>query len=168
MQYGFYGNQYKRAVGQNIWLKQDFLRNISTKVLSKYLQLLGSKFHFFNFPHYKSMEIIFIKNIKFVKVNMMDISTKSLPHRAYGFWGDKSLSICSIFCILVSMEASENEQWATIVWLMENYSRNISIKVLSKYLKWLGSKFHFSIFSIISLWKLHSYQNKRANFHQKH
>ena len=30
-------------------------------------------------------EIIFIKKIKFVKVNMMHISTKAQPHRAYGF-----------------------------------------------------------------------------------
>ena len=64
---------------KNIWLKQDFSRNIFIKVLSKYLQLLGSKCHFFNFPHYKSMEnlsfhgiqpkeIIFIQNIKFVRL----------------------------------------------------------------------------------------------------
>ena len=84
---------------KNIWVKQDFSRNISIKVLSKYLQLLGSQCHIFNFPHYKSMEnltchgiqpkeIIFLKNIKFVKVNMMKIFTKSQPHREYGFRGN--------------------------------------------------------------------------------
>ena len=31
---------------------------------------------------------IFIKIIKSVKANMMYISTKSQPHRAYGFWRD--------------------------------------------------------------------------------
>ena len=84
-------------LAKNIWLKQDCSRNISIKVLSKYLQLHGSKCHFFNFPHFKSMEnlschgtqpkeIIFIKkSIKSVTVNMMNISTKSQPHGAFGF-----------------------------------------------------------------------------------
>ena len=65
-----------------IWLKQDFSRNISIKVLSKYLQLLGSKcIFFFNFPHYKSWHLTqrgnFHTNTKSVKANMMNISTKS-------------------------------------------------------------------------------------------
>ena len=38
--------------------------------------------------------------------------------------------------------------------LIEDFSRNISIKVLLKYLQWLGRKCHFSILFIISLWKL--------------
>ena len=112
-------------MGQNIWRKQDFSRNISIKVLSKYLQLLGSKCHFFNFPKYKSMEnlschgiqpkkiisikenlschgiqpkeIVFIKNTQFVNVNITNISTKSQPHRANSFRGDIDFNIFSIF-----------------------------------------------------------------------
>ena len=38
LHYGFQGNQYKRHWDKNIWLMQDFSRNISIEVLSKYLQ----------------------------------------------------------------------------------------------------------------------------------
>ena len=38
--------------------------------------------------------------------------------------------------------------------LIVDFSRNISIKVLLKYLQWLGSKCYFSILPIVSLWKL--------------
>ena len=41
---------------------------------------------------------------------MMNISTKSQPHRAYVFWVDIFLSI--FFCILVSMATNETEKWA--------------------------------------------------------
>ena len=46
----------KQTIGQNIWLIQDFSRNISIKILSKYLQLLDSKCRFFQFAYYKSVE----------------------------------------------------------------------------------------------------------------
>ena len=36
-------------------------------------------------------------------------------------------------------------------WLIEDLSRIIAIKVLSKYLQWLGSKCHFSILRFISV-----------------
>ena len=39
---------------------------------------------------------------------MKKISTKSQPHRAYGFLGDIFFSIS---CILVTMATNENEQW---------------------------------------------------------
>ena len=42
-------------------------------------------------------------------------------------------------------------------WLIEDFSRNISIKVLLKYLQWLGNKYHFTILPIISVWKLQAY-----------
>ena len=50
-----------------------------------------------------------------------------------------------------------------ILCRIEIHSRNISVKVLSKYLQWLGSKCHFSIFPIISLWKLLSYHSNQTN-----
>ena len=36
----------------------------------------------------------------------------------------------------------------------EDFSRNISIEVLIKYLQWLGCKCHFSVLPIINVWKL--------------
>ena len=47
---------------------------------------------------------------------------------------------------------SKNERKHTR--LIEDFSVNISIKVLLKYLQWLGSKCHFSTLPIISIWKL--------------
>ena len=84
------------------------------KVFSKYLQLLSNKIPFFNFPHYKSMEnisclgnqtkqIILIKrtnSIKYVQATMINISTKSQPHRAYSFLEDNFLSISSTFLFI--------------------------------------------------------------------
>ena len=49
LHYGFHDSQYKRAGGwvdKLVWLIQDFSMNISIKVLSKYLQSLGSKCRF--------------------------------------------------------------------------------------------------------------------------
>ena len=51
----------------------------------------------------QTKEIIFLKKktkknpTKPVKANMMNISTKSQPHRAYGFIGDNFLSIFLLF-----------------------------------------------------------------------
>ena len=50
------------------------------------------------------------------------------------------------FCIMVSMATNTNEQWTKNIWLKQDFSRNISIKVLSKYLQLVGSRCHFSIF----------------------
>ena len=58
------------------------------------------------------------------------------------------------------MATNENEKCdllIIIILLIEDYTRNISIKVLQNYLQWLGSKCHFSIFPIIiSLGKLYA------------
>ena len=43
-----------------------------------------------------------------------------------------------------------------IISLIQDYSRNISVKGLSKYVQWLGSKCHFAIFPTMS-WKRHDY-----------
>ena len=43
---------------------------------------------------------------------MMNISTKSPPHRAYGFLGHDFLSFSSFLCILVFMSTNETEQYA--------------------------------------------------------
>ena len=43
---------------QIIWQREHCIRNISMKVLSKYLERICSKHHFFNFSHYKSMETL--------------------------------------------------------------------------------------------------------------
>ena len=80
-----------------ICLVQDHSRNISVKVLSKYLQWLNNKCHFANFPlhvynslsyHYHWVWALAIQNIKFVEANTNNISAKSQSYIPYGFWGD--------------------------------------------------------------------------------
>ena len=127
----------------------------------KYLQWRGSKYHFFNFPHYKSkenlschvnqtIELIFIKDMGFRGDNFLSIFFCFL---AFWFlWQPNFLSIFSVFFgILVSMATNENEQW------IPNYMsdrrllmKHLYVKVLSTYLQWLGSKCHFAVFTIIS------------------
>ena len=41
----------------------------------------------------------------------------------------------TVWCIMVSMETNTDEQWTKNIWLTQDLSKNISIKVLSKYLK---------------------------------
>ena len=50
LHYGFHGNQYKRAVGQKYKAAIRLFKDHFYNVLSKYLQLLGNKIPFFNFP----------------------------------------------------------------------------------------------------------------------
>ena len=63
---------------------------------------------------------------------MMNISIKSQPHRASGFGGDNVLSIFffHFVCIMVSMATNTNEQWVKNIWLIQIFSKNISIKVV--------------------------------------
>ena len=44
------------------------------------------------------------------------------------FLGGEILFVCA-FCILLSMATNENEQWHKIIFLIEIYTRNISLKV---------------------------------------
>ena len=36
--------------------------------------------------------------------------------------------------------------WTRCIWLVEDYSRNVSVKLLSKYLQWDGNQSQFSLF----------------------
>ena len=49
----------------------------------------------------------------------------------------------SFFFIMVSMATNTNKQEAKNIWLIQYFSRNISLYILSKYLKKLGSKCRF-------------------------
>ena len=69
----------------------------------------------------------------------MNISTKFQLHPPYGFWGED-------FWIFFRKK---------FIWLIEDHSGNISVKLLSKYLQWDSSKCQFSFFPIISQWQLY-------------
>ena len=90
----------------------------------------------------------------------MNISAKFQLHPAYGFfWGDDFL-VCvffffffffSFFFFFFSFfwqiyyfgchgNQSNSEVWTKFICLVEDYSRNISVKLLSKYLQWDSNK----------------------------
>ena len=58
------------------------------------------------------------KNILFVKANVMNISTKFQLYSPYGF--------------CCPGNQSDSAVWTKFMWLVEDYSRNISVKLLSK------------------------------------
>ena len=82
--------------GKKSCLVEDYSRNISEKLLSKYLQWDRNK-GLLSLFHYKSVENISchsyestwataIKKKKIVEANVMNISTKFQLHPPYGFW----------------------------------------------------------------------------------
>ena len=81
-----------------------------------------------------------MENIKSVKANMIYISIKSLPHRAFVFWGNNLWIFFFIFEISMATNTNGYENV-----FGKNYSRNIFYRISSKYLQRLGSKCHFSI-----------------------
>ena len=50
---------------------------------------------------------------------------------------------------------SNSEIWIKFIWLVEDHSSNISVKLLSKYLQWDSSNCQFSFFPIVSQWQLY-------------
>lgn len=60
----------------------------------------------------------------------------------------------STFSHLVSKASNENEQWLNNLMYNTGLLKEHFCKILSKFLKWIGSKCHFSISPIVSLWKI--------------
>ena len=137
------GNQSNSAVWTKfICLVEDYSRNISEKLLSKYLQWdknKGNKKH--NFCWGSCYE-------HFYKVSASS-PLWLLRRRFLNFFFCK-------FSISVAMETNQkSEIWTKFIWLVEDHSRNISVKLLSKYLQWDSNKCQFSFFPIISQWQLY-------------
>ena len=147
---------------KNIWLIKDHSRKISENVSSDYLQWLSNEAHnclsTINCHTKQVLWTMTIENIKYIKANMISMSVKSLPHRAYCFWDDLFFLLlfflCFFFCnILVSMATNNKNSNGPKTYTDRSLLKNISVNVLPKYLQRLGSKCHFSIFPIVSLWE---------------
>ena len=106
---------------------------------------------YFHFSHYKSMETLSCHSNEstwatatktiFVEANVMNISAKFQLHAAYGFWGEMILSYFSqIYPFGWHGNQSNSAAWTKFICLVEDYSRNISEKLLSKYLQWDRNK----------------------------
>ena len=108
----------------------------------------------FHFSYYKPMKILSchskesthataIKNIVFIETNVMIISVKFQLHPPYGLWGNDFF----IF-FFVKFSLSNSTVCTKIISLVEDYSINISEKLLPKYLQWDSNKCQFSFFPL--------------------
>ena len=145
----------KWALGRRIiCLVEDHSRNISMEVLAKHLQKFNNN-AILLFSHYmatlsfhsnQSFWAKAIENLKFVEAKTKIISAKSQSYIPCGFWGN------DFFFYFWHFGCHGNKsKWALgrkIICLKEDHSRDISVKVLSKYLQWLNNKCHFSIFQL--------------------
>ena len=103
-------------------LVEDYSRNISEKLLSKYLQW-DRNICLIPLSHYKSIENICChsdestwataikKNKMFVEANVMNISTKFQLHPPYGFWGEEFLIFFRKFSVLVAMVINQIQRF---------------------------------------------------------
>ena len=100
--------------------------------------------------------------------NTVDIFIKSQPHSAYGFLGF-FFFFFFFFAFWFLSQPIKKSSRPKIIWQIEHCLRNISMKVLSKYLERLGSKCRFSIFpKSMETLSCHSKQTKRAEFHKEY
>ena len=86
-----------------------------------------------------------IKNIIYVKANVMNMYAKFQLHPPYSFWGE-DLIFFQIYPLCCHGNQSNSAIWTKFIWIAEDYSRNISVKLLSKYLQWDSSECQFSFF----------------------
>ena len=97
---------------------------------------------------------ITIKTFHFshLKVNgkFMNISAKFQLHPPYGFWGDDfwMFFFLQIYPFGCHGNQSNSKVWTKFIRLEEDYSRNISVKLLSKYLQWDSNKGLLSLFPL--------------------
>ena len=149
-----------------IWLVKDYSRNISVKLFLKHLQYHRNKCHF---SHYKSMETLSchsnestwamtIKNIIYVEANVMNMYAKFQLHPPYSWGGEDFL----IFFRKFTLYQSNSAIWTKFIWIIEEYSRNISVK--KKNLNTCSetakiANFHFSHYKSMETISFHSNQN---------
>ena len=103
-----------------------------------------------------------IKNKIFIEVNFINISAKFQVHPPYGFWGeDFWIFFLQIYPLGCHDNRSNSAVWTKFIRFIEDYSRNISVKLLSKYLQWESNKanFHFSHYKSMETISCHSYQS---------
>ena len=74
------------------------------------------------------------KNDIFVEANVINISAKFKLYPPYGFWGDDFLIFFRKFSLSVAMANNQIQRFVQnilMICLVEDYSRNISVKLLS-------------------------------------
>ena len=146
-----------RGLTKFICLVEDYSRNISVKLLSKYLQWdsnIGPLSHLplqvngnFSCHSNESTWARAIENIIFIAANVLNISAKFQVHPPYGFWGvDFWIFVLQIYTFSCHGNQSNSAVWTKFIRFIEDYSRNISVKLLSKYLQWVSNRYQFPLF----------------------
>ena len=102
------------------------------------------------------------KKHHFVEANVMNISAKFQLHPPYDFWGDDFWIFFREFILSDAMATNQIQWFGQNSCLVEDYSRNISVKLLSKYLQWDGNKSPFSLFPYKSMETLSCHSNQNA------
>ena len=94
----------------------------------------------FHFSYYKSMETLScqsnestwattIKDIFYVEANVMNKYAKFQLHPPYGFWGeDFWIFFSKIYPLCCHSNQSSSATLTKFIWIVEDYSRNISVK----------------------------------------
>ena len=148
-----------------VCLVKDYPRNISVNFCQNICSGIAIK-PYFHFSVYKSMETLSChsimhmsngnkKNLLFVEANVVNISAKFQLHPPNGFRGDDfEFFFWQILNFSCHGNQSNSADWTQFIWLVENYSRNISVKLLSKYLQWYSNKCQFPLFTLLSQWQL--------------
>ena len=113
----------------------------------------------FHFSHYKSMETLSchsnestwamaIKNIIYVEANVMNMYAKFQLHPLMAS-EEKIFNIFSkIYPLCCHGNQSNSAIWTKFIWIIEDYSRNISVEKNSKYLQWDSKNCHFPLFPL--------------------
>ena len=124
-----------------IWSVEDYSRNISVKLLSKYLQWDSNKSQYFS--HSKSMETLSchsnqsvwataVKNNTFVQASVRNTYAKFQLYPPKQLLRSWFLNIFSkIYPLCCHDNQSNSAIWTKFIWIIEDYSRNISVKKIS-------------------------------------
>ena len=141
-------NQNEEFVQLYIWCRtteQTFIK----KLLSKYVQRDNNKeLSLFSICQWKvlschcneSTQAMAIKNTIFVEANVTNISAVSA---SYPLW-----LLRRWFFNIFLANLSNSDDWTKFLCLVKDYSRNISVKLLSKYLQWDSNKGLLSFFPL--------------------
>ena len=116
-------------------LQEHFCKKVCQNICSN--TEINANFHF---SYYKSMEnlschsnqsawVTAIRNNVFVEANVMNMYAKFQLHPLYEFWGEDFWRfVLKIYPLCCHGNQSNSAIWTKFIWIIEDYSRNISVK----------------------------------------
>ena len=110
------------------------------------------------------------KKINFVEANVVNIYAKFQLHPPYGFWEEDFLIFFSkIYPFGCHGNQSKSVMLIKFIWLVEDYSRNISVQFCQNSCSniEINAKFHFSHYKSMETLSCHHHMgndNKKTQF----